>query len=211
MASTTSELTRPPGSSASRRIFDLLIAIPAALSLSPLLALLAIWIKLDSRGPIFFRQERIGRFGRPFLIFKFRTMVVDAVRGGAQITVGSDPRITRAGYFLRKYKLDELPQLFNVIKGEMGLVGPRPEVPRYVQLYTADQISILSLRPGITSPASIAYNNESELLAGHPDPEQFYRTELITAKINLDLNYARRATVWSDCVIIARTFLRILE
>lgn len=211
MVSTTSKITKPPRSFAGQRIFDLLIAIPATLALSPLLALLAVWIRLDSRGPIFFRQERIGRFGRSFLIFKFRTMVVDAERRGAQITVGRDPRITRSGCFLRNYKLDELPQLFNIIKGEMSLVGPRPEVPRYVQLYTDEQRLILSLRPGITSPASIAYNHESELLASHPDPERFYRTELIPAKINQDLSYAQRATIWSDCVIMAKTFLRILE
>jgi lipopolysaccharide/colanic/teichoic acid biosynthesis glycosyltransferase len=138
-------------------------------------------------------------------------MIINAQETGGQITIGRDPRITRWGYFLRKFKLDELPQLFNVIKGEMSLVGPRPEVPRYVELYTDEQRQILLLRPGITSPASINFKNESELLATHPNPEQFYQTELVPAKIRQDLEYARRATIWSDCAIILKTLLRIIR
>ncbi len=188
---------------------DLIVAVPATILLSPLFIVIAIVIKLDSRGPVFFRQQRVGQFGRRFRIFKFRTMTPEAETQGAQITIGQDRRITRGGRFLRKYKLDELPQLLNVIKGEMSLVGPRPEVPRYVELYDEEQKQILALKPGITSPASIAYSNESDLLAEQSDPEGFYRTHLMPAKIREDLSYSQRATVWSDCAIIARTFLRI--
>ena len=199
---------RPPRR---QRLLDLALAVPATALCSPVLAIVAALIKLDSRGPVFFRQQRVGRFGQPFDILKFRTMVTDAEKLGAQITVGRDPRITRTGHLLRRTKLDELPQLINVLKGEMSLVGPRPEVPRYVALYNAEQRQILALRPGITSPASIAFHNESEVLARQLDPEQFYRNEVFPAKINLDLNYARSATVWSDCAVMVRTFLRILK
>lgn len=192
-----------------KRALDLIIAVPATILLSPLFIVIAIGIKLDSRGPVFFRQQRVGQFGRLFRIFKFRTMTAEAETQGAQITIGQDRRITRGGRFLRKYKLDELPQLLNVIKGEMSLVGPRPEVPRYVELYDEEQKQILALKPGITSPASIAYSNESELLAEQSDPEAFYRARLMPAKIREDLIYSQQATVWSDCAIIARTFLRI--
>ncbi len=193
-----------------KRALDLIVAIPATIILAPLFIAIAAWIKLDSRGPVFFRQQRVGQFGRGFSIFKFRTMVVDAERRGSQITVGADRRVTRSGRFLRRYKLDELPQLLNVVKGEMSLVGPRPEVPRYVELYTEEQRRILALKPGITSPASIAFSHESDLLAEQPDPESFYRAELMPAKIREDLSYAERATVWSDCALIAKTLLRIV-
>jgi lipopolysaccharide/colanic/teichoic acid biosynthesis glycosyltransferase len=199
---------RPPRG---QRALDWALAAPALLLAAPALAIIAALIKLDSRGPVLFRQRRIGRAGDPFDILKFRTMVVDAEQRGAQLTVGRDPRITRTGGFLRRHKLDELPQLINVLRGEMSLVGPRPEVPRYVALYDAAQREILALRPGITSPASIAFHHESELLAEQSNPEQFYRTDVLPAKIGLDLDYARRATVWSDCAILARTFLRILR
>jgi len=200
-----------------QRALDLLLAIPATILLLPVFALIAIWIKLDSRGPAFFLQERIGRGGFPFRIFKFRTMVIDAEQRGTQITIGRDPRITRSGHFLRKYRFDELPQLLNVVKGDMSIVGPRPEVPRYVALYNDEQRQILVYRPGITSPASIAFSNESELIAQHinstdpTDPETFYRTELMPAKIAQDLLYSRQATVWSDCAIIAKTVVRLLH
>jgi lipopolysaccharide/colanic/teichoic acid biosynthesis glycosyltransferase len=194
-----------------QRALDLIIAIPLFVILLPVFAMIMIWIKCSSRGPIFFLQQRIGRFERPFFIIKFRTMIINAEHSGAQITIGLDPRITRCGYFLRKFKLDELPQLFNVFKGEMSLVGPRPEVPRYVERYTDEQRQILMLRPGITSPASINFKNESDLLAAKPNPEQFYQTELIPVKIRQDLEYARRATVWSDCAVLLKTFLRVLR
>jgi lipopolysaccharide/colanic/teichoic acid biosynthesis glycosyltransferase len=194
-----------------KRALDLILAIPAAALLSPLFVAIAIWVKLDSRGPVFFRQERVGQFGRIFRMFKFRTMVVDAEKQGSLITIGADRRITRSGRLLRKYKLDELPQLFNVIQGRMSLVGPRPEVLRYVEQYTQDQRRILTVKPGITSPASIAFRGESELLARQEDPEDFYRAKLMPAKIREDLNYATRATVFSDCAMIAKTFFRIFS
>lgn len=202
------------GVSPARRGLDLLLAIPAAILLLPVFALLAIWIKLDSRGPTFFLQERVGLGGRPFRIFKFRTMIPDAERLGTQITIGRDPRITRIGHFLRQYRFDELPQLFNVLKGEMSIVGPRPEVPRYVEFYNDEQRQILAYRPGITSPATIEFSNESELLsrnADPADPETYYRTQLMPAKLAIDLNYSRQATIWSDCAVIAGTVVRLLN
>lgn len=206
--------TIQPYSSPARRVLDLLIAIPATLLLLPVFATIAIWIKFDSRGPVFFLQERIGRCGHPFRIFKFRTMVADAEQRGAQITIGRDSRITNSGHFLRKFRFDELPQLLNVLKGEMSIVGPRPEVPRYVALYNDEQRQILAFRPGITSPASITFSNESEILAQQAelaDPETYYRTELMPAKIALDLFYSNQATVWSDCAVIAKTAVRLLS
>ena len=216
MLSTRSELNlseqefilRPPRA---QRLLDLLIAIPGLILISPALIIVGIMVKLDSRGPVFFRQKRVGQFGHLFEILKFRTMVVDAEKRGAQLTIGRDPRITRIGHFLRSKKLDELPQLLNVIKGEMSIVGPRPEVPQYVALYTEHQRQILSLRPGLTSNASIAFHNENELLAGHTDPEQYYCTKVMPAKIGQDLDYARNATIWRDCTIIAKTLSRILK
>jgi len=200
--------------SATRRGLDLLLAIPAVILLLPVLAIVAVWIKLDSRGPVFFLQERVGLGGRTFRIFKFRTMVTDAEQRGTQITIGHDPRITRSGHFLRKYRFDELPQLFNVLKGEMSIVGPRPEVPRYVAFYTDEQRQILAFRPGMTSPATIEFSNESEVLSQHADPadpETYYRAELMPAKLAIDLHYSRQATVWSDCVVIVRTLARLLN
>lgn len=192
-----------------KRALDLIAAVLATALLSPLFAAIAIWIKLDSRGPVFFRQVRVGQFGKCFRIMKFRTMVVDAEDRGPQLTIGSDRRVTRSGQSLRRSKLDELPQLLNVMKGEMSLVGPRPEVPRYVELYSEEQRQILAFKPGITSPASIASRDEGKLLARQPDPEHFYCAELMPAKIREDLSYAQRATMWSDCAMIAKTVFRI--
>jgi lipopolysaccharide/colanic/teichoic acid biosynthesis glycosyltransferase len=194
-----------------KRVFDLAVAFPALVLMSPLFALLALWIKLDSRGPIFFRQIRVGRNGSEFRIFKFRTMVIDADQRGAQLTVGADQRITRSGHFLRRYKFDELPQFINVLLGEMTLVGPRPEVPRYVAQYNEHERLILELTPGITSPASLVYRSESALLAQQPDPEKFYLAEVMPAKIRTDLAYARRANWLSDLGVIAQTALRVLS
>jgi len=197
------------GSSA-RRALDLLLAIPTVILLLPLFGLIALWIKFDSHGAVFFLQERVGLGGKLFRIFKFRTMVPEAEQKGKQITIGRDPRITVCGRFLRKYRIDELPQLFNVIKGEMSIVGPRPEVPRYVELYSDQERQILAYRPGITSPASIEFSNESEILAQQSDPENYYRTELMPAKIARDLTYSRHATPWSDCLIIVKTVVRLI-
>ncbi|MFN0087465.1 MAG: sugar transferase [Blastocatellia bacterium] len=194
-----------------QRAFDLAVAIPLTLLLLPVFAGLAALIRMDSPGPIFFLQRRVGRGGAPFTIFKFRTMVADAERLGGQITIGRDPRITRLGGFLRRTRLDELPQLLNVLRGEMSIVGPRPEVPRYVAAYTDAQRAILSLRPGLTSPASIRFRNESDLLAGHPDPEALYQGEIMPAKISEDLAYSRRATIRGDLRIVLRTLSRVLS
>ena len=188
-----------------KRCLDLALAVPGVLILAPLFVLLTIFIKLDSRGPAFFRQVRVGRGGRTFRIFKFRTMVADAETRGAQFTVGADQRITRVGQFLRRTKLDELPQLLNVVKGEMTLVGPRPEVPRYVAQYGEAEKPLLALTPGITSLASLQFRHESELLAAQADPETFYLTQVMPEKVRIDLAYARRATVMSDLAVIAKT------
>ncbi|MDF1554456.1 MAG: sugar transferase [Deferrisomatales bacterium] len=191
--------------SAKKRLFDLFWTVPGILILAPLFALAALAIKLDDQGPVFFRQERVGRNGLPFRIWKFRTMVVDAEAMGGQLTVGRDPRVTRVGRWLRHGKLDELPQLINVLTGEMSLVGPRPEVPEYVSMYTADQRPVLHLTPGVTDPASIRYRAESVILAQAPDPEAAYVEAVMPDKIRLNLEYAHRATLWSDFLTILAT------
>jgi lipopolysaccharide/colanic/teichoic acid biosynthesis glycosyltransferase len=187
-----------------KRAFDLLLSALGLLLLAPVLLLIALWVKLDSPGPVFFRQERVGRFGRPFFIHKFRTMRVD--NAGLQITVGVDPRITRAGRVLRAAKLDELPQLWDVLRGAMSLVGPRPEVPRYVALYPPKLREIvLSVRPGITDPASLSFRNESELLAAAADPEREYVEVVMPTKLRLAAAYVRRATLRTDLRVILAT------
>ena len=187
------------------RTFDLLAAILGLLVLLPFLLLIALVIKLEGRGPVFFRQVRVGKAGQLFRIWKFRTMVVDAESMGHQITVGADRRITRTGAWLRSWKLDELPQLINVLVGEMGFVGPRPEVPRYVALYTEAQRQVLDLRPGITDLASITYRNESELLKTSADPEAFYIQHVLPDKIRINLDYAARATISRNLKVILAT------
>ena len=193
-----------------KRAFDLLFTIPGLLILLPIFVVIAIWIKIDSPGTIFIRQERVGKDGKHFRIYKFRTMVANAEQMGPPITVGDDPRITKAGRVLRKYKLDELPQLINVVKGEMSLVGPRPEVPYYVSMYSEEQRLVLSLTPGITDPASIRYKDENKLLAAICDrsgdePEMVYIREVMPEKIRINLEYAARANVASDFLVIMRT------
>ncbi|HEX9011450.1 MAG TPA: sugar transferase [Holophagaceae bacterium] len=188
-----------------KRAFDLFWSALGLAALSPLLLLVALLVKLEDRGPVFFRQVRVGRGGRPFRIWKFRTMVVDAERRGRALTVGQDTRITRIGRFLRSAKLDELPQLINVLVGEMSLVGPRPEVPRYVERYTEAQRAILGLRPGITDLASIKYRNESDLLGQAEDPEATYVQVVLPDKIRINLAYAARAGVGSDFLVILAT------
>jgi lipopolysaccharide/colanic/teichoic acid biosynthesis glycosyltransferase len=189
-----------------KRSFDLLVAGLALLLLTPLLLLLALWIKLDSPGPALFRQERVGRRGRLFRIRKLRTMTHDPRHAGPGITVGKDERITRAGQFLRRSKLDELPQLLDVLQGHMSLVGPRPELPQYVALYPADlREKILSVRPGITDLASIEYRNESELLAKANDPEREYREVVLPAKLKLAEAYVDQASLTFDLKVIWQT------
>jgi lipopolysaccharide/colanic/teichoic acid biosynthesis glycosyltransferase len=187
------------------RTFDLLAAALGLLILLPFLLVIALVIKLEGLGPVFFRQVRIGKGGRPFRIWKFRTMVVEAERTERLITVGEDRRITRTGAWLRSWKLDELPQLINVLVGEMAFVGPRPEVPRYVALYTAEQRRVLDLRPGITDLASIAYRNESDLLQAQEDPEAFYIHHILPDKIRMNLDYAAAASTWRNIKVILAT------
>lgn len=187
------------------RLFDLLSAAFGLAFLSPLFLLVALAIKLDDRGPVFYRQERIGRWGRAFFILKFRTMSTGADRSGPLLTVGGDARVTRVGRRLRRWKLDELPQLVNVLRGEMGLVGPRPEVPRYVALYTEEQARVLSLRPGVTDPASIAYRNENEILSAVGSPEAFYIENILPNKVRINLEYAAGATLGSNLQVILAT------
>ena len=195
----------------SKRIFDLIFTIPGLLILSPLFILVSIMIKADDGGPVFFLQERVGKDGKMFRMFKFRSMYTDAEKRGGQLTIGDDPRITKTGKFLRKTKIDEIPQLINVILGDMSLVGPRPEVAKYVHLYTPEQSRILKLIPGITDPASIKYSNESELLAESDDPENLYINNFMTNKININLEYNTNATIMTDFVIIAKTIFKILK
>ena len=189
-----------------KRLFDIVCSGLGLLLLAPLLLLIALWIRLDSPGPVMFLQERVGRHGRPFFIHKFRSMHVDAPAQGPQITIGADPRITRSGRWLRASKLDELPQLWDVLRGEMSLVGPRPEVPRYVALYPADlRELVLSVRPGITDPASLQFRDESELLARAADPEREYVDVILPAKLKLAADYVRHASLWGDLRLILGT------
>ncbi len=189
-----------------KRLFDLVFATLGLLLLWPLLLAIALWIKLDTPGPVFFRQERIGRFGVPFRIHKFRSMVADAPARGAAITVGADARITRAGHFLRRHKLDEMPQLIDVARGAMSFVGPRPEVARYVALYPNDlRAKVLSVRPGITDPASLAFRDESAVLARATDPEREYIEVLMPAKLRAAADYVEHATLIGDIRLIGRT------
>jgi len=190
----------------SKRLFDLFWSALGILLLSPVFLGIALAIKLDDGGPVFFRQSRIGYNGRPFTMWKFRTMVVDAAQRGGLLTVEGDPRITRVGRWLRKTKLDELPQVWNVLKGEMSFVGPRPEVSKYVALYSEAQRRVLELVPGITDPASIRFRHENELLALSPDPERTYIEVVMPEKIRLNLEYAQKSTIWSDFFIILQTF-----
>ena len=189
-----------------KRLFDLIGSAAGLVVLAPLLLVVAVWIRLDSPGPALFRQQRVGRFGAPFAIHKFRTMRVDAPLQGGQLTVGADPRITRAGRFLRRTKLDELPQLWDVFTGRMSLVGPRPEVPRYVALYPDDlRAKVLSVRPGITDPASIAYRDENELLARSSDPERTYVEVVMPAKLRYAAQYVDAHSLAGDLRLIFAT------
>lgn len=186
-----------------KRGFDLMLAGAGLVALAPVLGLLAWAIRLDDGAPVLFRQRRVGRHGRPFTILKFRTM--RAAAAGRQITVGADPRITRVGRWLRASKLDELPQLLNIVRGEMHLVGLRPEVPRYVAAYTRHQRAILARRPGLTDPASIAYRHEADLLARAADPERAYRRRIMPDKLARALRFARDEDLSADWRILWRT------
>jgi lipopolysaccharide/colanic/teichoic acid biosynthesis glycosyltransferase len=193
-----------------KRAFDVTASALALILLSPLLVMIALWIKLGSPGPVFYRGLRVGRYGRDFRIFKFRTMVADAEKLGGSSTADDDPRITRAGRFLRKHKLDELPQLINVLRGEMSLVGPRPEVRRYVDIYSDEERIILSVRPGITDWASLWNSDEGAVLAGSSDPEQEYLEKIRPEKIRLQLEYVRRRSFCTDVAILWTTILAVV-
>lgn len=194
-----------------KRLFDIVASGLGLLCLSPLLLVVAIWIKLDSPGPVFFRQVRVGRYNKDFRIFKFRSMRVGSDKG-SQITVGGhDSRITRSGFFIRKTKIDELPQLINVFIGDMSLVGPRPEVRHYVDMWTPEQLHVLDVRPGITDPASIRYRNENELLEKAEDPEKYYVEVIMQDKIKLYLEYVEKHGFWYDIKLIFQTFYTIVK
>lgn len=189
-----------------KRLLDLVVSSVGLLLLSPLLLLIALVIKLDTPGPVFFRQWRIGRHGVPFRIFKYRTMRTSAGNDGPLITVDGDRRVTRAGRYLRRYKLDELAQLIDVLRGTMSLVGPRPEVPRYVASFPHEHRAlILSVRPGITDPASVAFADEAELLRRSDDPERTYIENILPRKLELSAEYIRNSSMTADIRLIART------
>ena len=194
-----------------KRAFDFLSSLIGLIVVSPVFLTLAILIKREDGGPIFYRGVRVGRFGKPFRIFKFRTMVLNAEKMGGPSTADDDPRITKVGRFIRRFKLDELSQLINVLKGEMSIVGPRPEVQMYVDMFTQEEKAILNVRPGITDWASIWNPDEGAILAGSPDPEKTYMEKIRPEKIRLQLKYVRERSLWSDLEIIVQTLITIVR
>jgi lipopolysaccharide/colanic/teichoic acid biosynthesis glycosyltransferase len=195
-----------------KRVFDLVLGLVGILLTGPFLLLLAVWVKLDSPGPAFYCGVRAGRFGKPFRIYKLRTMVQDAENlGGRAETPADDPRITRAGAFLRRWKLDEFPQLLNVIRGEMSLVGPRPEVMEEVEKYNSEEMQLLLVRPGLTDRASIKFRHEGELLRGSKDPHLDYRQRIRPEKIRMGLEYVHSNSLMTDCKIVLQTLKVILQ
>ena len=193
-----------------KRAFDLFFSAIGVVIISPLLLICAVWVLMDSKGPVFYKQDRVGRNGLIFKLVKFRSMKMGSDRAGLLTVGGRDARITRSGYYLRKYKLDELPQLFNVIRGDMSLVGPRPEVPKYVAFYTPQQRMVLMVRPGITDWASLKYFNENEILGKSDNPEQVYIDEIMPTKLSINLEYLHSHSMFSDCKIIILTLLKII-
>jgi lipopolysaccharide/colanic/teichoic acid biosynthesis glycosyltransferase len=189
------------------RLLDVLFSFLGLIVLSPLLILLCLWVKFDSAGPILYIQKRVGLNGKDFNLIKFRSMRVNADKLGLLTVGGRDPRITNSGYYIRKYKMDELPQLFNVLIGDMSLVGPRPEVRKYVDLYNQEQLKVLSVRPGITDEASIAFRNENEILALSKDPEQTYINEIMPDKIELNQKFISNPSLSNYFRIIIRTII----
>ena len=193
------------------RFFDFILSLIGLVVLAPIFIVLAIWIKIDSKGPVFYKQVRVGQNGIDFGLFKFRSMVVDADKKGLITVGGRDPRITRSGYFIRKYKLDELPQMINVLRGDMSLVGPRPEVRKYVDLYTDEQQKVLSVKPGITDYASIEYVDENEILGKSSDPEKTYIEDIMPEKIKYNIKYIQNKNVLEYFKIIFLTLLKIIR
>ena len=194
-----------------KRLFDIVASGLGLIVLSPLFLILAIWIKLDSQGPVFYRQVRVGRGNKDFRIFKFRSMRVGSDKGSLVTIGGHDPRVTRSGYFIRKFKFDELPQLINVFIGDMSLVGPRPEVRHYVDYWTPEQMHVLDVRPGITDPASIKFRNENELMEQAEDPEKYYIEVIMQEKIKLYLKYVEKHSFFYDIALIFKTFWVIVK
>lgn len=192
-------------------MLDIVASGLGLLFLSPFLILIAIWIKLDSSGPVFYRQVRVGQHNKDFRIFKFRSMRMGADKGSLVTIGGRDPRVTRSGYYIRKFKIDELPQLINVFLGDMSLVGPRPEVRHYVNYWTPEQMHVLDVRPGITDPASIKFRNENELMEKAEDPEKYYIEVIMQEKIRLYLEYVHNASFWYDIKLIFLTFWTIVK
>ena len=188
-----------------KRTLDIVLSALGLILLAPFLGAMALWIKMDSRGPVFYRGVRVGRLGRPFRIFKFRTMVEDAEKLGSASTPEDDRRVTRVGRFLRKYKLDELPQLLNVVVGDMSLVGPRPQVAWAVERYTPEEKAVLGIRPGITDYASLHFRNEGEILRGSSDPDKDYFEKIHPEKMRLSLEYVQKQSLWLDCAILMKT------
>lgn len=198
------------GADMSKRVFDVTAAVLGLIVLAPVFVIIGVWIKVTSPGPVFYCARRVGRNGVLFSLVKFRSMVVQADRLGAGITASDDPRITRPGRFLRRTKLDELPQLINVLRGDMSLVGPRPEDPRYVETYTAEQRRVLTVRPGITSWASVQYRHEEKRLAA-ASVDEVYRREIMPQKLALDLDYIARRSFWLDARILLHTLLALFK
>ena len=191
------------------RIFDFFFAIVLLILLSPVFIVIAIAITMDSRGTVFFHQERVGKNEKLFRLHKFRSMR-SVNSDNLQLTVGMDQRITKVGRFIRKFKLDELPQLWNILVGNMSFIGPRPEVPKYVRYYTDSQKELLKFRPGLSDPASLAFSNEAELLAKQENPEQYYIRELMPAKLKMSLDYHQNRNFWTDLKIVLKTIKQIL-
>ena len=194
-----------------KRLFDIVASGLGLIVLSPLFLMLAIWIKLDSKGPVFYRQVRVGYKNNDFRIFKFRSMRVGSDKGSLVTIGGRDPRVTKSGYWIRKFKLDELPQLINVFVGDMSLVGPRPEVRHYVDYWTPEQMHVFDVRPGITDPASIKFRNENELMETADDPEKYYIEVIMQEKIKLYLEYVNKHSFWYDLGLIFKTFWVIVS
>lgn len=188
-----------------KRLFDIVFSLFGIIILSPIFLIIAFLVKVTSKGGAFYKQIRVGKNNKDFRLLKFRSMYVDSDKKSLITIGGHDSRVTKVGYFIRKYKLDELPQLINVLKGDMSFVGPRPEVRYYVNMYTKEQLQVLNVRPGITDPASIAYRNENELLAKQSDPKQYYIDVIMQDKLRINLEYIANRTFWSDVKIILQT------
>ena len=194
-----------------KRLFDILASSFGLMMISPLFLILAIWIKLDSKGPVFYKQERVGRGNKDFKLYKFRSMRIGADKDGLLTIGGRDSRLTRSGYYIRKYKLDEFPQLINVLKGDMSLVGPRPEVRKYVEMYTLEQMHVLDVRPGITDAASIKYRNANEMLENAENPDDYYINVIMQDKLRINLEYVKNHSFLYDIKLIFSTFGAIIN